>query len=537
MSVFLVTSSFVTTLLIPPAEFQDGGEASGRALAYLAHGYLGNAFGTVYDVSTIAILWFAGASAMAGLLNLIPRYLPRYGMAPELGARRTPAGAGAHRHRVPGHLDLRRRRQRPGRGVRHRCPGAVHLGRYGGHAGRPARRAAQAVPRVRGRSPLVFVYTTVDNVIERPDGVKIGACFIAGILAVSVASRLTRAFELRTTDVRLDATAELFLRDCARRTIRLVANEPDARDREEYDDKLRQIRADHDLPDDTDVIFVEVTVADPSDFEIARSTCAGGDARQPPGAGRPVVVGAQRAGGAAAARPRPDRGDARTSTSSGPRATRPRTSLRFLLLRRRRGRAGDPRGAAPRRAAAASGARTCTSARQRSAAHNGGMVPMSPERVVVALTGGPEGEVLLRRAAGIVDRSPGGELPQRVRRPARPRRHRRPGGAGAAARADRGPGRHAPHGDRGRPGPGGARLRPRDRRDPAGRRGLAARRFAAALKPGVSRPGRRGLRRHRRADGQPPLRPRGERPATAERHWAAVAGSAAGCSRSPGRCC
>jgi hypothetical protein len=266
MSGYLITSSLVTTWLIPHEEFEDGGKASGRALSYLSHLYLGDVFGTAYDLSTIAILWFAGASAMAGMLNLIPRYLPRYGMAPEWTSAVRPlvlvlttiaflvtwlfkadvnAQGGAY---ATGVLVLF-------------VSAGVAVALAARRAGQRRLMFAFAV------ITLIFVYTTAANVVERPDGVKIGAFFIVSIITLSILSRLYRAFELRTTEVDFDSSASLFLRDCARRSIRLVANEPDARDRAEYREKIKQIVEDNDLPDANDIIFVEVTVTDPSDFE------------------------------------------------------------------------------------------------------------------------------------------------------------------------------------------------------------------------------------------------------------------------------
>ncbi|RSM43559.1 amino acid transporter [Actinoplanes sp. ATCC 53533] len=266
MSVFLITSSLVTTVLIPQAAFEPGGAANGRALAYLAHENFGNIFGTLYDVSTIAILWFAGASAMAGLLNLVPRYLPKFGMAPSWARAVRPMvlvfTATAFLITVVFDADVDAQGGAYATGVLVLITSAAIAVTLSAH-----RRAQRGRTWAFGTISAVFVYTTVANVIERPDGVKIAGCFIAGILVISLLSRLYRAFELRVTRISTDEVAAAFLRECGRRKIRLIANEPDNRDAREYSAKIAQILADNDLTDDSDVIFIEVNVVDASDFE------------------------------------------------------------------------------------------------------------------------------------------------------------------------------------------------------------------------------------------------------------------------------
>jgi hypothetical protein len=266
MSVFLITSSMITTLLIPHAEFEPGGSANGRALAYLAHQYLGEGFGTVYDLSTIAILWFAGASAMAGMLNLIPRYLPRYGMAPHWARAVRPmvlvfiAVAFLVTWIFKADVDAQ--------GGAYATGVLVLITSAAVAVTIAARRAHQRGQTIAfGAIALVFIYTTLANIVERPDGMKIGACFIAGILLVSFLSRLLRAFELRVTQVTLDKPAMQLLQDSTGEKIRLIANEPDSRDETEYREKLQQICENHDFPESEDPLFVEVTIRDPSEFE------------------------------------------------------------------------------------------------------------------------------------------------------------------------------------------------------------------------------------------------------------------------------
>jgi hypothetical protein len=264
MSVMLIGSSLVTTLLIPPEAFGEGGEASGRALAYLAHHYFGDAFGTIYDVSTIAILWFAGASAMAGLLNLVPRYLPRYGMAPEWTRATRPlvtlfTGI-AFFITIIFNADVTAQGGAYATGVLVLMTSAA-LAVTLGLAHRQDRKWT-----IFAAITLIFIYTTITNVIERPDGVQIATWFIVTIIVTSLISRVLRSTELRVQGVKADPLAEQFLREAANVPIRIIANRPDTGLPEEYARKLRDAQESHHLPPDARVLFVEVKPSDASQF-------------------------------------------------------------------------------------------------------------------------------------------------------------------------------------------------------------------------------------------------------------------------------
>jgi hypothetical protein len=265
MSVMLMGSSLATAVLIPADAFLPGHPADGRALAYLAHELIGTGFGTIYDVATVAILWFAGASAMAGLLNLVPRYLPRYGMAPEWARATRPlvviftgitvlvtiifnanvdAQGGAY---ATGVLVLMSS-----------AALAVALTAW--------RQRRHWIPF--GLISLVFIYTTVVNIIERPEGIKIASFFILTIIGTSLVSRALRSTELRVHGFRPDEAASQFIADSAKRGegVRIIASRPRSGLLEEYESKLREATDSHRLSPTDPVLFLEIRPGDASQF-------------------------------------------------------------------------------------------------------------------------------------------------------------------------------------------------------------------------------------------------------------------------------
>ncbi|MER5914521.1 amino acid transporter [Streptomyces sp. NPDC001982] len=267
MSCFLLLSSLATTILIPQEDFKSGGPANGRALAYLAHEYLGQVFGTLYDLSTIAILWFAGASALAGLLNLVPRYLPRYGMAPEWTRAVRPLVlvflVTAVLITLWFHASVDEQSGAYATGVLVLMLSGSFASTVAVHR-RRRRRATAGF----GAITAVFAYTLVTNVVERPDGIKIASIFIVSILVTSLSSRVHRAFELRVAEVVLDDSAQRVVDEAARAgPLRLIANPPQERSTRAYRARESEQRRHTYIPGHGGpVLFLEVFVRDSSDF-------------------------------------------------------------------------------------------------------------------------------------------------------------------------------------------------------------------------------------------------------------------------------
>jgi hypothetical protein len=155
----------------------------------------------VYDVNSILILWFAGASAMAGLLNLVPRFLPKLGMAPQWTIYTRPLvlvitgvcfgitwffggsveeQAGPYATGVLAFILSGALAATFTLWFEHRRKSAAYFGLVS----------------------LILMFTFVVNVSERPDGLEISAAFICAIILLSAASRYFRDDELRVTKVK-----------------------------------------------------------------------------------------------------------------------------------------------------------------------------------------------------------------------------------------------------------------------------------------------------------------------------------------------
>jgi hypothetical protein len=266
MSFLLVGSSIITSMLIPAEKFQPGGEAYGRAISYLSHTLLGDVFGTFYDISTILILWFAGASALAGLLNIVPRYLPRYGMAPDWARATRPmvmvftlicfvvtilfeadvtSQGGAY---ATGVLVLMTS-----------AAVAVSISAW---------RRKEKVWIAFAVITFVFIYTTLVGIIEQPSGLKIASFFIFAIIATSFISRAMRSTEIRIDKIELDDAARAFIEDLDDAgEIRIVTNRRETGDITEYRFKEHEKRVDNHIPSTDPIVFYEIETGDASEFK------------------------------------------------------------------------------------------------------------------------------------------------------------------------------------------------------------------------------------------------------------------------------
>jgi hypothetical protein len=276
MSVMLIGSSIVVTTLIPLEALAHGGPAYERALAYLAHAegglklwpFFGDGFGTLYDISTVAILCFAGASALSGLLNLIPRYLPRFGMAPDWVSATRPLVCVIIAVCLVVTLIFKASVENQGAAyatgvmvlILSACI-AVMIERYRENRGTTLQRIPWATVVI----TIVFLYTAVDIMIEKSEGLIISLFFIGAIIGVSMVSRALRSDELRVVRFQF-ANDESRFRWNTLQHLEIPVLAPHRPGGRTLDEKERELRVWHHLDEEIPVVFVEISLGDTSDF-------------------------------------------------------------------------------------------------------------------------------------------------------------------------------------------------------------------------------------------------------------------------------
>ena len=201
---------------------------------------------------------------MAGLLNIVPRYLPRYGMAPDWARATRPLVL-----IFTGICFVVT--------VLFRAEVDTQAGAYATGVLVLMTSAAVAVmisSRKRKERTwifylfitVVFVYTTIINIVEQPSGIKIASMFIFGIIAASFISRALRTTELRVDEIEFDAKAQEFIDEAAEGEIRIVTNRREVGNVTEYRFKEHEKRIDNHIPATDPVLFYEIDLGDASEF-------------------------------------------------------------------------------------------------------------------------------------------------------------------------------------------------------------------------------------------------------------------------------
>jgi hypothetical protein len=285
MAACLIASTLVTTVLIPAEAHAADGRARYRALAYLAHGGelsngasasdmlggFGLPFGTLYDLSTVAILALAGLSFAMTIASWIPPYLARLGMefhwSVKLGglvwlflglkfAVTAYFGADVEAHRtayltgvlavftfaaLTASVDVWQKRKRLGW------------------------RKAFRVPPVFLLAFVVFAGSLAWVVTGRPVGAAIAAAFVGLVLVVSIISRAWRSTELRFDGFCFadKATEFEWARLKAADYPILVPLRPG---QEAIREREIEVRLRHRIPGTIPIVFIIAELADPSEF-------------------------------------------------------------------------------------------------------------------------------------------------------------------------------------------------------------------------------------------------------------------------------